>query len=252
VSARWKRGVVAVVVMLALVIAAPEPGEAFAVTDVLAIARTQVLKAVHDLHLEVVTDTVTVFRRWARKLAVVVDMARYLMPNAPLWRTRHLDVMIWRGERLMDAINGGIADLSQVDDMMEPRVGAALPHIQLWEADMALDARDSTIYTSIDQTGRIRNLRKEEGRALLRAEDAIAHAEGSLQASLDVVSGLKLTQARQKQIEQELTSSLIEMRTVDLLVTRDRLAEGLVFQAGTRREAEEGPGGEYDPDWRQP
>jgi hypothetical protein len=223
-----------VVLVLAVSALSARTVGAFLVTDLLLFAEHHVLNGWSDSIRQVLANQVTKMQDMARRLSVFTDLAKYVAPDTPLWRTRTLDHPLDATAAFLNAVNAGDARGDGFAAVSRARVAAADVLAALGEeagnVDQALrtalatlDLADSAIIAGTDQTGRIRGSRRGEVSAIAALEQDVVDpdARQSTTAVLDKVSAAEVIRARQQQTRLQLLGALNEQLLVDAKRTRD-------------------------------
>ena len=182
----------------------------------------------------VLTQQLDRVRQMARRLSVVTSLAKYVAPDAPLWRTRRIDDALAASDAFMDALNGGDETgrgFAAVARLRAP-VGSAFAQFDeenvaaenaLRAALATIDIADSVIMAGTDQTGRIRGNRRSEVNTIAALERDVSDpdTEQSATAVLEKVSAASLIRARQQETRMQLVTALTEQLLVDSKRDRD-------------------------------
>ena len=209
-------------------------------------------------------------RRMAQRLSMFTNLAKYGLPNAPLWRIHDFEnpALFLFSRAYNAALNYGDGDGVAFQDVSQPvlPVGAVLNLLpatarRALTAQLAtLDVATAAAITATHDTGQLRL----NGRQELTAIEALEHdvTDGSLEQSatavLDKISGAVLIGGRQRQARAQLLTGVVEQLLVEgkrardteaatmnmqLVAWRDRDAANVAFVAGS---------GEALRAWRQP
>jgi hypothetical protein len=219
----------------------------------------------------VMEDQLNKIRQMAERLSAFTDLAKYVEPEAPLWRTRRIDEALAASNAFMAALNSGDQTGIGYDAVARSRVTAGTVFAQFGEENIeaenalrsalaTLDIAASAIIVGIDQTGRIRGNRHSEVDAIAALESDVVdpNLDQSTTAVLDKVSAASLIRARQQETRLELLTALTEQLLVDSKRDRDTETAVMNMQLGrlTRGRAVAGSllAGSADDfrSWRQP
>ena len=223
-----------------------------------------------ELLLTLQTQQHSQLRRMAQRLSMFTNLAKYGLPNAPLWRIHDwTDPNAFLFSRAYNAaLNYGDASGAAFDGVSQAVVPAATALAALppgarraLAAQLAtIDAAAASVVTATHDTGQLRF----NGRRELSAIEALEHdvTDGTLEQSatavLDKISGAVLIGGRQRQARAQLLAGLVEQLLVEgkrardteaatmnmqLLAWRDRAVLNTAFVAGT---------GDALRTWRQP
>jgi hypothetical protein len=193
----------------------------------------------------VLTQQLDRVRQMAKRLSAFTSLAKYVAPDAPLWRTRRIDDALAASDAFMDALNGGDRTGLGYAAVARSRVpvGSALAEFgeenvvaeNALRASLAtLDIADSVIIAGTDQTGRIRGNRRSEVDTIAALEGDVSNGdqEQSATAVLDKMSAASLIRARQQDTRMELLTALTEQLLVDSKRDRDTDAAAMNMQLG--------------------
>jgi hypothetical protein len=181
----------------------------------------------------------------AQRLSLFTSLAKYVAPDAPLWRTRRIVPALPASDAYMAAINGGDSTGEGYAAVARQRVTVGDVFSRFGEEDAAaenalrsalatLDVADSVIMAGTDQTGRIRGNRHHEVDVIQALEDDVADPSvaQSTTAVLDKVSAAALIRARQQDTRLQLLTALTELWLVDSKRDRDTEVAALNMQLG--------------------
>jgi len=143
-------------------------GAQFIVFDALTTAKNAVIAGLKEQLLETLTNESSLLKRMARRLSLLTDLAKYVLPDPPRWRTHPID-----GDQFLfaypftaalnygDSGGGGYARVSRDREMPGAEVAAlqtAAPdaYKAILAALATLDLADSTLIAGTDQTGQLR------------------------------------------------------------------------------------------------
>ena len=224
-------------------------GAQFIVFDALTTAKNAVIAGLKEQLLETLTNESSLLKRMARRLSLLTDLAKYVLPDPPRWRTHPID-----GDQFLfaypftaalnygDSGGGGYTRVSR--DREVP--GAELAALQTAAPDAykailaalaTLDLADSTLIAGTDQTGQLRfNGRRELSAIEAFMADAIdPSSEQSATAVLDKISGAELIEGRQQQARVQFLTAIVEQLLVDNKRDRDTEAAVMNMQFGRLR-----------------
>ena len=182
----------------------------------------------------VLTQQLDRVRQMARRLSVVTSLAKYVAPDAPLWRTRRIDDALAASDAFMDALNGGDETGRAFAAVARSRAPVGSAFAQFDEENVAaenalraalatIDIADSVIMAGTDQTGRIRGNRRSEVNTIAALESDVSdpNTEQSATAVLEKISAANLIRARQQETRMQLLTALTEQLLVDSKRDRD-------------------------------
>lgn|SRR5262249_27796697 len=207
---------------------------AFPVTDWLLEQEHRFLNGWTDTILRVLGDEVRQIDRMAKRLSAFTNLAKYVEPNVPLWRTGGIAGALAATDGYMSALAAGDATGVAYAGVARQRSAAAdvLAGLGEDEADAesairsslaTIDLADSAIIAGTDQTGRIRGNRRSEMEAIAALEQDVTDPSDaqSTTAVLDKVSAAGVIRAWQQQARLQLLTALAEQLLVDGKRTRD-------------------------------
>jgi hypothetical protein len=244
------------IALLAVLGFGPRPAWAFVVTDPANTAKNIVTALLKSQMVDTLTEQGRRVKRMARRLSAFADLGRYLVPDAPRWRSyRYQDVTLF-ATAYEDALNLGDPDGAAYDQITRTRASAEheLSSLRTESASAAdalaaqlatLDLADSTMRLGTDQNGRLRSQGKREMRAIDALERDVtdpSQTQGTA-AVLDKLSVAALIETSQKQSRLGLLTAMLEQLAVDNKRGRDSDAAALNMQLGRLRLAAECRGG---------
>lgn len=241
-----------------------------AVTDPAVTLRNSVTAAIKEHVLNTQRDQHSQLRRMAQRLSLFTNLAKYRLPDPPLWRIHDFenpDVFLF-ARAYHAALNYGDAAgaaYGQVTDRVtsaQAILGALTPAARrAIAADLAtIDVADASAIAAIHSSGQLRF----NGRRELRAIEALdAHVtdpsnEQSATAVLDKISGAVLIGSRQRQARTQLLAGVVEQLLVDSKRARDTEASAMNTQITTLRHGRQADAafisgsGDALRTWRQP
>ena len=132
----------------------------------------------------VLTQQLDRVRQMAKRLSAVTSLAKYVAPDAPLWRTRRIDDALAASDAFMDALNGGDQTGRGYAAVARSRVPVGSAFAEFGEENVVaenalraalatLDIADSVIMAGTDQTGRIRGNRRSEVNTIAALESDV-------------------------------------------------------------------------------
>lgn len=257
-----------VLITVCLVMLATLPAAAqIVVHDRAVTLRNSITAAVQELLFETERDQHGQLRRMARRLRAFTNLDKYLLPDAPKWRTHDFETYLFAND-YHAALNYGdpagaaylavshpVVSTGRLLDRLTPAARRALA-----SRLATLDLADATAMTATHSTGALRY----NGRRILRAIDTLeGHVvdpsdEQSATAVLDKISGAVLIGARQRQARVQLLAGVVEQLLVDNKRARDAETVTTNMQLNTWRdgravnEAFAAGAGDALRTWRQP
>jgi hypothetical protein len=192
----------------------------------------------------VIDNQLNKIRQMAQRLSAFTNLAKYVEPNAPLWRTRRIEDALAASDAFMAALNGGDQTGTGYGAVARTSiaVGSALARLgenieaknALRSALATLDIAASAIIAGTDQTGRIRGNRRSEVSTLaaLESDASDPRLDQSSTAVLEKVSAASLIRARQQETRMELLTVLTEQLLVDSKRDRDTETAAMNMQLG--------------------
>jgi len=215
------------------------------VADIGNIAEHVLLNVWAELKNALLDAEISKIGHMAQRLSAWADLARYVAPDAPLWRTRRIVPALPASDAYMDALNGGDAGGGGYAAVARARVAVGDVFARFGAQDVAaenalraalatLDVAASAIVIGTDQTGRIRGSRRNEVGILQALEDDVANASvaQSTTAVVEKVSAAALIRARQQDTRIELLTALTEQWLVDSKRDRDTDVAVMNMQLG--------------------
>jgi len=240
---------VAVVTVIGLAVGASLVHGQIVVTDPAVTARHVIIATLKAQILQTVTAQADRLRQMAQRLSALADLARYRLPEPPMWR-----IHLFEHEQFLyanpyhAALNYGDRGGVGFAEVARPREEPGEAFTALLEEGEAaretiaaqlatLDAADSTIIASTDQTGQLRYNGRQELAAIdaLETDTLDASPTHSTSAVLDTLSVASLIHARQQQARLQLLAATIEQLLVDNKRTRDSEAAAMNMQLGRLR-----------------
>lgn len=232
-------------IMTALLCTLSVSAGAFAVFDPLNTLEHSFLNEWRESIGSVLTQQLDRVRQMAKRLSAFTSLAKYVAPDAPLWRTRRIDDALAASDAFMDALNGGDQTGRGYAAVARSRVAVGTAFAAFGEENVVaenalraalatLDIADSVILAGIDQTGRIRGNRRSEVNTIAALESDVSNGdqERSTTAVLDKISAASLIRARQQETRMELLAALTEQLLVDSKRDRDSEAAAMNMQLG--------------------
>lgn len=243
------RPCVGIGVVLALGIGIGYASAQIVVSDPAVTARNAVIAAIKDHVVGTLTTQATQLRKMARRLSASASLDRYVLTDIPMWR-----IHVWFGDQFLyanpynAALTYGDGNGTAFEKVARERQDATAALATFGEdgleaeaairAQLAtLDAADSTIIASTDQTGQLRY----NGRRELAAIDALEHdtvdpsPTQSATAVLDKISGAEAIRARQQQARIQFLAGIVEQLLVDNKRSRDTEAATMNMQLARLR-----------------
>jgi hypothetical protein len=218
---------------------------AFEVFDPLNTLEHSFLNGWRESIAAVLTQQFDRVRQMAERLSTFTNLAKYVAPDAPLWRTRRIDNALAASDAFMDALNGGDQTGRGYAGVARSRVPVGSVLVGFGEENVVaenalraalatLDIADSVLMAGIDQTGRIRGNRRSEVNTIAALESDVSDGdeEQSTTAVLDKMSAASLIRARQQDTRMELLTALTEQLLVDSKRDRDSEAATMNMQIG--------------------
>jgi hypothetical protein len=247
-----RTGAITAIGVVVILGAGLRPASALIVTDPATTAKNIITAALKSQMVETLTEQGRRVRRMARRLSAFVDLGRYLVPDAPRWRSyRYQDVTLY-ATAFEDALNLGDPDGTAYNEISRMRSSAAT---ELWTlrgesaaaaealaAQLAtLDLADSTMMVGTDVNGRLRSQGKREMRAIDSLERDVTDpslTQGTA-AVLDKLSAAVLIETGQKQSRLQFLTAILEQLAVDNKRARDSDVAAMNMQLGRLRLAAE-------------
>jgi len=193
----------------------------------------------------VLTQQLDKVRQMAKRLSAFTSLAKYVAPDAPLWRTYQIDDGLVASDAFMDALNSGDRAGRGYAAIARSRVSVGSALTEFGEVNIAaenalraalatIDVADSVIVDGTDQAGRIRGNRRNEVETIAALEGDVSNGneEQSATAVLDKISAAGLIRARQQNTRMELLTALTEQLLVDSKRDRDTEAAAMNMQLG--------------------
>ena len=215
----------------------------FVVADPLNIAEHLLLNEWRETLYSVLSEEAIKIGHMAQRLSLFTNLAKYVAPDPPAWRTRRIVPALPASDAYMAAINGGdeggagftaIAhELHSIDNVFarfgEEDGGAE----NALRSDLAtIEIAASAIIVGTDQTGRIRGNRHHEEDVIQAFEDDVVdpNSETSATAVADKVSAAQLIRGRQQETRGQLATALTEQLLVESKRDRDAETEAMNMQ----------------------
>ena len=247
-----KARIIGVLTILAVVVSGLRPASALVVTDPATTVKNIITAALKSQMVETLTEEARRVRRMARRLSAFADLARYLVPDPPRWRSyRYQDVSLY-ATAYEDALNLGDPDGAAYTDITRARSAADTELALLRSESTAaadalvaqlatLDLADSTMMLGTDENGRLRSEGKREMRAIDALERDVTDPSSTqgTAAVLDKMSAAVLIEARQKQSRLELLTAVLEQLAVDNKRARDSDVAAMNMRLGRMRSVAE-------------
>ncbi len=243
---------IGVLAVVAVVVSGLRPASALVVTDPATTAKNIITAALKSQMVETLTEQAGRFRRMARRLSAFADLGRYLVPDAPRWRSyRYQDVTPY-ATAYEDALNLGDPDGAAYTDISRIRSAADTELATLrgkspaaadaLAAQLAtLDLADSIMMLGTDENGRLRSEGKREMDAIDALERDVTDpslSQGTA-AVLDKMSAAVLIETQQKQSHVEFLTAILEQLAVDNKRARDSDVAAMNMRLGRLRSVAE-------------
>lgn len=256
-------------VVLAVAVVA-EGHAQIAVHDPAVTTRNAVTAVVQESLLQTAREQHAQLRRMAQRLSLFTSLAKYSLPDPPLWRSHDTTnpqlLAVSRAYRV--ALNEGDLATAAYLAATHPVVAAQPLMVRLGpsarQALMArlatLEATDASTIGATRDSGRLRLNGQHELAAIdvLDAHVVDPSVEQSATAVLDKISGASLIAARQRQARVQLLAGVVEQLLIDSKRARDGEAAAMNMQLVTWRdgraanEAFVAGAGDALRTWRQP
>lgn len=236
---------IAAIALLAVVGAGLRPASALVVTDPATTAKNLITAVLKSQMVETLTEQGRRVRRMARRLSAFADLGRFLVPDAPRWRSyRYQDVTLY-ATAYEDALNLGDPNgtaynqitrmRSSADTELSTLRGESVAAAKALAAQLAtLDLADSTTMVGTDVNGRLRSQGKREMRAIDSLERDVTDpllTQGTA-AVLDKLSAAVLIETGQKQSRLQFLMAILEQLAVDNKRARDSDVAAMNMQLG--------------------
>lgn len=216
-----------------------------AVHDGAVTLRNSVTAALKEYLLTVQREQHGQLRRMAQRLSMFTNLAKYRVPDPPLWR-----IHAWENNDTFlfstayhaalnygDATGDAYVDVSQpVLDAMSAMSRLPLPARLALTAQLAtLDAATAAAIAATHDAGQVRFNGRRELLAIERLNEDVTNGsqEQSTTAVLDKISGAVLIGARQRQARIQLMSGVVEQLLVESKRARDSEASSINMQLVT-------------------
>ena len=232
------------------------------------------IAALKEVLLDTLSSEADRLRQMAKRLSAYTDLRKYWIAedDTPRWRIHPFQFEKFLYVNGYDAaLNYGDRSGASFEAIARSRVDAAAVLAALDEAApdaeaailaqlATLDAADSSLIASTDQTGQLRyNGRKELAAIEALQDDALdPSADQSATAVLDKISGAGLIRAQQQQARMQFLAGIVEQLLVDNKRARDTEAAAMNMQlqrlrwgAATNRSLVAGAADDLRT-WRQP
>ena len=220
------------------------------VTDPAVTARQVVIAALKARILQAVTAQADRLQQMAQRLSALARPDRYALPEPPMWRIHLFEheqflyanpyhAALNYGDRRGVGFDAVARPREEVGDEFTTRPEGGDGARAAIAAQLAtLDAADSTIIASTDQTGQLRYNGRQELAAIdaLEGDTLDASPTHSTSAVLDTLSAASLIRARQQQARLQLLAATMEQLLVDNKRTRDSEAAAMNMQLARLRD----------------
>lgn len=241
-----------------------------AVFDFAVTLRNSLTAALKEYQLTVQREQHSQLRRWAQRLSMFTDLAKFSVGDAPRWRIHDFEnADAFRFARAYhaslnygDASGAGYETVSQQLMSSTDVLGRLPPSARrLITADLATaEIGGATIIAGTHDTGRLRFNGRRELQAIEALDRDVTNGshEQSTTAVLDKISGAVLVGVRQRQARIQLLTGVVEQLLVDGKRARDTEALAMNMQLTTWRSRQAADAafvrgaGEALAQWRQP